>query len=176
MKTITSNSSARIKFWSLPLAITGYLALLLEIILAKKKKGKGPACNYFGPHGNFSTTRSGPADVSEDGCNLFDLTEQATFHLLGLVVSDEHTVLCFASGHVEGKGVLLADVLHELDGGGELVQHALWCVSPDEDRQVVHECGIEERREVLVLLASADTLVRRGRGAGDAMLSWPLLQ
>ena len=40
IETITRNSSARIKFWSLPLAITGYLALLPEIIPAKKKKKK----------------------------------------------------------------------------------------------------------------------------------------
>ena len=112
----------------------------------------------------------------QDSCALLALSVQTSFPLLGFVASDEHNGLCFIRGHVEGEGVLLTDLIHDLEGIGELVQHAFWRVFLNEDRQVVHECGIEERRDVLVVLSTEDTLARRGRGAGDALLGWPLFQ
>ena len=84
--------------------------------------------------------RSGPVGVSK-------MAAPSYLHLLGLLVPDEHKCLSFLGGHVESEGVLLEELLYDLEGSGELVQHAVWCVpSSSTQRFVVGRESVFSRR------------------------------
>ena len=96
--------------------------------------------------------------------------KQTSFHLRGLLAPDEHRGLSLPGGHGESEFVLRRPPSRP-GGQWRACPNAFWCVPLNEDRQVIHERGIEERREVVLVLSTEYDLARGGRDTGDTVRS-----